>query len=210
MIFGLIGAGLGALGGLFQASAQAKAIKEQVEARQKAAMFQYSAVEASTLLANATNREMSLNLVGEALRAGAARNRAANEEIQKTASRLQAGSEGLTAGQSAGRRMAALYVGANKALGKIKGDTKSVINQITQTMDDKTNQLNNNQIKAYQQMVGVLTAKAPTTDFMTPMVSGALSGAKMGYNFGQQFGSYFQSSSSPAPSSGNYGGVDMY
>ena len=193
MIWGLVGAGLGALGGIFEANARAKQIKEQVEAQQKAAKYKYSAIEASTILANQTNREMSLNLVGEALRAGAATNREAKLEIEKTASKLRAHSDGLTSGQTAGRQMASLYVGANKALSKLNQQTKSVINKITQTMDDKTNELNTRQIQAYQEMVGVLTAKAPEVDYLGSMVSGAISGAKTGYNFGQMFGGYFTS-----------------
>jgi hypothetical protein len=193
MIWGLVGAGLGALGGIFEANARAKQIKEQVEAQQKAAKYKYSAIEASTILANQTNREMSLNLVGEALRAGSAKNREAKLEIEKTASKVRASSEGLTSGQSAGRQMASLYVGANKVLGKLNQQTKSVIAKITQTMDDKTNELNTRQIQAYQEMVGVLTAKAPEVDYLGSMVSGAISGAKTGYNFGQMFGGYFTS-----------------
>ncbi|OYT57748.1 MAG: hypothetical protein B6U76_00130 [Desulfurococcales archaeon ex4484_217_2] len=191
MIWGLVGAGLGALGGLWDANARAKQIKEQVEAQQKAAKYKYSAIEASILLANATNREMSMNLVGEALRAGAAKNREVKLQIQDVASKLQAKSEGLTSGQTAGRQMAALYIGANKALSKVDRGTKSIINKVTQTMDDKTNELNNRQIQAYQEMVGVLTAKAPSVDYTGSILSGAISGAKIGYNFGQMFGSYF-------------------
>ena len=193
MIWGLVGAGLGALGGIFSANAQAKQIKEQVEAQQKAAKYKYSAIEASTLLANEVNKEMSMNLIGEALRAGAATNREAKLEIEKTASKVQAHSEGLTSGQTAGRQMAALYVGANKAVGKLNRQTKSVINKINQSMADKNNELNHRQIQAYQEMVGVLTAKAPTVDYLGKAVSGAISGAKIGYNFGQMFGSYFTS-----------------
>jgi len=191
VIWGLVGAGLGALGGLWDANARARQIKEQVEAQQQAAKYKYSAIEASTLLANATNREMSMNLTGEALRAGAAKNKEVKLEIDKVASKLQAKSEGLTAGQSAGRQMAALYVGASKALSKVDRGTKSVINKITQTMDDKTNELNMRQIQAYQEMVGVLTAKAPEVDYMGSIIGGAISGARIGNNFGTMFGSYF-------------------
>ena len=133
----------------------------------------------------AVNREVAGNLIQETMRAGAGQNQDVRDEITRAASTLSAQSEGLTSGRSKGRQMVELQVKGNKALQASKSQTSSMINNITDQMDAKTNELNNKLIAAHQEMATVLSTPGAVYQ-QNPMevVQAGFQGAQAGASIG--------------------------
>ena len=182
------GAIIGGVSSILSADAQAEQMRQQIEANRKGAKFKYTAVEDSVNIMKGATREASLNAVQEALRAGAAQDTKVQEAITKTASTTLAQSEGLTSGRSKGREMLTLYIKGNKALQETKSITTSMVNQITDANDAKTNELNNSLINAHQEMAAVLTAATPYVNATGQIISGTLGGAAAGASLGASLG----------------------
>ncbi len=182
------GAIIGGVSSILSADAQAEQMRQQIEANRKGAKFKYTAVEDSVNIMKGATREASMNAVQEALRAGAAQDTKVQEAITKTASTTLAQSEGLTSGRSKGREMLTLYIKGNKALQETKSITTSMVNQITEANDAKTNELNNSLLNAHQEMSAVLTAASPYVNATGQIVAGTLGGAAAGASLGSAFG----------------------
>lgn len=181
------GAAIGGGAAYLSAEAGAEATRQQIEAQRKAAKYKYTAVQDSVNIMKGATRESSANAVQEALRAGAAKDTKVQEAITTAASTSLSQSEGLTSGRSKGRQMLSLYIKGNKALQESQTVTTSVINQITDANDAKTNELNNSLLNAHQEMSAILTAASPYINNTGQILGATFSGMASGISMGSAF-----------------------
>jgi len=179
------GAALGGVSSIFGNRAAAKAQREQIELQRLAATYKYKATEDSVNIMKALNREATYNAVNEVARAGSEDLRRTAQQVDKAEGTLQAQSEGLASGASKGRQMASLLIQGNKAMEDTKDKSVSMINQLVDNQDRNTNQLNNQLMKAYQDMSAVLSYEgidnsgARMNNFISGVAGGALSGLRL-------------------------------
>jgi gas vesicle protein len=175
------GAIVGGLSSIFGARDAAKRQRAQIRANRMAAKHKYSATLDSTNIMKAAVRESTRNAVGEILRVGAADVKEVQKEVTRAASTLAARSEGLTSGRSKGREMIGVMVKGNELRQKMENKTTSMINQVVDAQDAKTNELNNRLLRSYQEMSAVLSSEGPDLGSnVGGFLSGAMSGAQSG------------------------------
>ena len=184
------GAGMGLLQmgvSLWQQNELNKAKEEAIKAQRKAATLKFSSIESSTNLMKAANLENSLNMTGEALRAGAAKKGETKEAIVEATSTVAAASEGLTSGRSQGRQMVDMHVKGNKLLQKVDTQTRSMVNQITEAQDKMTNDLNNRLIGAHQDLTAVLANEGTELSLLPGALGAGISGFGQGMSIYNAF-----------------------
>ena len=172
---------------MWETNEENKAKEEAIKAQRKAARLKFSAIEDSTNLMKSANMEASYNAVGEVLRVGSAKSRDTKEAIDTAASTTLAQSEGLTSGRSKGRQMSALYRKGNKELAKVDAKTSSIINQVIDTQDKMTNDLNNRLIGAHQELTAVLANEGTVIDSTVSSIQAGLGGFSMGIDLYSAF-----------------------
>lgn len=181
-MIGLVaGAAIGAVSSIFGARDAAKRQRAQIRANRAAAKLKYSAVLDSTNIMKAAVRESTKNAAYEALRVGAAQGREVDKQIGAEIGKLQAQSEGLTSGRSKGRHMIDTIVKGNQIRAQVKDKTVSMVNQLIEVQDAKTNEYNNRLLQSYQEMSAVLANEGPDLGSnVGGFLSGAMSGASAG------------------------------
>ncbi len=177
-------AGLSMVSSYMQSKAQRKAADRARRAEILGAKKLYSSTENSINIMKAANREVTANLIQEALRAGAANSTTIKEDIKKVASSQVASNEGLTSGRSRGRALVSTYTKGNKLMSESKSETSSMINQLTDAKDKATADMNNQLIAAHQEMSTILTTpgavyKQDPFAILNAGISGAASGASL-------------------------------
>ncbi len=177
-------AAVGMISKVSEQKAKAQAADNARVAEMAGAKLSYASSESSANIMKSANREVSGNLIGEALRAGGAQSTDVKAEVDKATSMVQAANEGLTSGRSKGRQMVSLQVKGNKALQDSRTQTASVINQITDAQDKATNDINTQLIAAHQQMATILSTPGATYtgtvgEVVMAGVQGAAGGASM-------------------------------
>ena len=172
---------------LYQQNELNKAKEEAIKAQRKAATLKFSSIESSTNLMKAANLENSLNMTGEALRAGAAKKGETKEAIVEATSTVSAASEGLTSGRSQGRQMVDVHVKGNKLLQKVDTQTRSMVNQITEAQDKMTNDLNNRLIGAHQDLTAVLANEGTELSSLPGALGAGISGFGQGMSIYNAF-----------------------
>ena len=189
MIGMLAGAAIGGISSIFGARDAASRQKAQIRANRLAAKYKFSATEDSANIMKAALRESTQNAVAELARVGAADVKDIDKEITRAASTLQARGEGLTSGRSKGREMIGLHVKGNVIRQKQQDKTTSMINQVVEAQDAKTNELNNRLLQSYQEMSAVLASEGPDLGSnIGGTISGAFSGAQSGIALGASIG----------------------
>ena len=179
------GAAVGMASSIMGGKAAAKQADRMRAAEMVGAKLDYASTESSVNLMKAINREKTQNLVQEALRSGAAKDNNVRDEITRATSTLASQSEGLTSGRSKGRQMIEMQVKGNQALLESKSSTASMVNNITDKMDETTNQLNNKLINAHQEMATILsTPSAIYKQNPMEVVQAGISGAQQGASLG--------------------------
>lgn len=179
----------GGVSSIFGARDAAKRQRAQIRANRLAAQYKYSAVADSANIMKAALRESTKNAVTEIVRAGAANVREVGKEVQRAESKLQARSEGLTSGRSKGREMIGVMVKGNELRSQVQNKTTSMINQVVEAQDAKTNELNNRMLQAYQEMSAVLANEGPDLGSnVGGFLSGALGGASAGVSLESAIG----------------------
>jgi len=183
-----VGAGIGGLNAILGNKAQAEAQREQINLNRLSAYYSYKATEDSVNVMKALNREATQNAMGEVLRASAENKRQTKQQVEKASGALSAQQEGVTSGNTKGRQMASLLIQGNKAVDNVDDTKKSAINQLITTQDQRTNELNNGLLQAYQQMSAVLANEGPSSvGNANRVVSGLFGGAMTGLSIGNAF-----------------------
>ena len=177
-------AGMSMVSNYMQSKAQRKAADKARRAEILGAKKLYSSTENSVNIMKAANREVTANLIQEALRVGASNNVTIKEGVKKVASSQVASNEGLTSGRSRGRALVSTYTKGNKLMSESQSETSSMINQLTDAKDVATNNLNNQLIAAHQQMSTILTTpgavyKQDPFSVVNAGISGAASGISL-------------------------------
>lgn len=161
-------------------NAAAETQKNAIKVRRQGARVRFAGLEDSSNLMKAAARESSQNAISEVLRVGMASETGVKEQIQAEASTSLARGEGLTSGNTAGREMVSLYVKGNKALQESKSKTSSYINQIVETQDKVTNDINNKLLQGYQELETILKNQGTSIDGTFRAINAGISGAKAG------------------------------
>jgi len=189
MIGLLGGAVIGGISSYFGARDAASRQRAQIRANRLAAKYKFSSTQDSANIMKAALRESTQNAVTEIVRAGAADVKGVDKEITRAASTLAARSEGLTSGRSKGREMIGLHVKGNIIRQKTQDKTTSMINQVVEAQDAKTNELNNRLLSSYQEMSAVLASEGPDLGSnVGGFLSGAIGGAQSGIAIGASIG----------------------
>jgi len=189
-IFGAMGMGaLAMYGEKRQQKKLADLASDQRIAEMLGAKSKYAATESSINLMKANAREVTANAIQETLRAGAAQNQKVRDEVQKVSSSVSAKSEGLTSGRSQGRQMIEVAVTGNKVLNESKSETASMINNLTDAQDSRTNELNNSLLSSWQEMATILSTPSNAYEGdKFKMGMAGLQGAAQGASFGSAIG----------------------
>jgi len=189
MIGLLAGAAIGGISSIFGARDAASRQRAQIRANRLAAKYKFSATEDSANIMKAALRESTQNAVAELVRVGAADVKDVDKAITRAASTLAAKSEGLTSGRSKGREMIGLHVKGNEIRQTQQDKTTSMINQVVEAQDAKTNELNNRLLQSYQEMSAVLASEGPDLGSnVGGFLSGTFGGAQSGISLAASIG----------------------
>lgn len=188
-----MGAGIGLLVGAAQNYENNKAYIRQLEyetkdkiARIKASSAAFAADIDALSTTNFINNELANNAIVEAERAGGATVREAQVDIKVAEGKIQAKSEGITAGISKARELTTFYTQASKAVNQMQDKTTSQIVAIADNRDKSTNANNAAAEKSYNQFLLSLAGVSSYSSIATPSSAGAVGNLIQGVNTGQK------------------------
>lgn len=156
-----------------------------------AAKEAYQADVDAFVVQNFINEELAKNAIVEAERATGATVREAQVQMREAEGKIQAASEGITAGASKARELSTFYNKASKAIiGVEEKGTKQII-QIADTLDKATNDINARAEKSYQQMKLAIAGVSSYSSLQAPSVADSLiniaQGAQMGMSLQKNY-----------------------
>lgn len=188
-----MGAGIGLLVGAAQNYENSRAYIRQLEyetkdkiARMKASSDAFAADIDALSTTNFINNELANNAIGEAERAGGATVREAQVDIKVAEGKIQAKSEGITAGISKARELTTFYTQASKVVNQMQDKTTSQIVAIADNRDKATNATNAAAEKSYNQFLLSLAGVSSYSSIATPSSAGAVGNLIQGVNTGQK------------------------
>jgi hypothetical protein len=188
-----MGAGIGLLVGAAQNYENSRAYIRQLEyetkdkiARMKASSDVFAADIDALSTTNFINNELANNAIVEAERAGGATVREAQVDIKVAEGKIQAKSEGITAGISKARELTTFYTQASKVVNQMQDKTTSQIVAIADNRDKATNATNAAAEKSYNQFLLSLAGVSSYSSIATPSSAGAVGNLIQGANTGQK------------------------
>lgn len=177
MSFVIVGAAVGVAGSIAKSNEEAAKQEAAIKINREGGKLKFKAITDSSNIMKAANREQTANAMQEVLRVGAANEEEVAVAVNQGISKMVASGEGLTSGRSKGRAMISLQVEGNKAIQGNTTETSSMLNQLVESQDKITNDINNQLFAAHVELQNILSNRGSSINGTGAAISAGISGA---------------------------------